>query len=78
MIREVDLDILRPVVVIPRAIAVAMQRVMVEALAGTGDAEDFRHQLDRLEMAIDPRLEEDDPQKPVSRRRRAKATVKEG
>ena len=76
MIREIDLDILRPVVVIPRAIAVALQRVMVDALAGTGDPEDFRRQLDRLETAIDPRLEEDDPQKPVAKRRQAKATTR--
>ena len=74
MVREVDLDILRPVVVIPRAIAVAIRSAMVEALAGTGDPEDFRRRLDQLETAIDPRLEEDDPQKPVVKRRRAKAT----
>ena len=74
MIREVDLDILRPVVVIPRAIAVALREAMVEALAGTGDPEDFRRRLDQLETAIEPRLEEDDPQKPGAKRRRAKAT----
>ena len=66
MIREIDLDVLRPVVQIPRAIAEALRRVMVQALAGGGDPGDFRRRLDQLEVAIDPRLGEDDPQKPVA------------
>ena len=75
MIREIDLDVLRPVVQIPRAVAESLRRVMVEALAGGGDPVDFRRHLDRLEIAIDPRLGEDDPVEPP---RRAKARPGKG
>ena len=69
MVREVDFPLLRPVVEVPRAIAMKVREAMVDVLgllatasadSPSYDTTDLRHRLDQLEVCIDPRLEDDD------------------